>query len=61
MGIMKNFRYEKVTIQFRGEFFNIFNRTRLSNPVSNMSTSRFGGITAAEDPRIGQLALKISF
>ena len=62
MGIFKNFRLrERFKVQFRAEFFNIFNRVNFSNPTSNSSSGNFGTITSAGDPRIGQLALKVFF
>ncbi|PYS30602.1 MAG: hypothetical protein DMF75_15730 [Acidobacteria bacterium] len=62
---------ERWKVQLRGEFFNVFNRVNFLDddgtvgPNSNFakvsSTSSFGAITTATDPRIGQLALKIIF
>jgi hypothetical protein len=38
--IARNFKLnERFTLQFRGEFINIFNRTMLSNPVTNVNPS----------------------
>ena len=44
----KNFSLgtERVRLQFRADFFNIFNHTNFSNPVSNQSSASFGKITA---------------
>jgi hypothetical protein len=44
----KNFplRAERVRLQFRADFFNIFNHTNFSNPVSNESSANFGKITS---------------
>jgi hypothetical protein len=57
---------ERVRLQFRAEFFNIFNRVNYaipnqSNQVDTLSSAGFGSIRAANDPRIGQMALKILF
>jgi carboxypeptidase family protein len=74
-GIYKNFPIkERATIQFRAEFFNIFNRANFYSPGvaaatgyspgsqgAAISGAGFGDITAARDPRIGQLALKLVF
>jgi hypothetical protein len=72
-GIFKDFPIvrESVRLQFRAEFFNILNRTNFANPggsttnpnspTTNASSGGFGTITAAQDPRIGQLALKLIF
>jgi len=37
---------EKVHLQFRADFFNIFNHTNFANPVGNQSNRNFGKITA---------------
>jgi hypothetical protein len=52
---------ERVSIEFRAEFFNVFNHVQFNNPVGDFSSSNFGDITSARDPRIGQLALKVHF
>ena len=67
MGLMKNFKMtERFNWQFRAEFFNVFNRVNLDDPASSnggasLSSSGFGQITSAHDPRVGQLALKFIF
>ncbi len=53
--------HEEVRMQFRAEYFNLLNHTNLSDPSVSQSGSGFGSITAANDPRIGQLALKLLF
>lgn len=53
---------ESVNAEFRAEAFNLFNHAQFNNPQLNIrSTSRFGRITTAADPRIVQLALRLSF
>ncbi len=49
---------ESMSIMFRGEFFNIFNHANFNNPVGNFSSSQFGEVTSARDPRIGQVSFK---
>jgi hypothetical protein len=69
MGLAKNIKItERVNIQLRGEFFNIFNRVNFDESVAagnfaKLSTGKgtFGALTTALDPRIGQAALKIIF
>ena len=59
---LKNFRItEGSRIQFRAEFFNLFNTPLFNNPSTSVTDSRFGQITGARDPRIIQLALKVYF
>ncbi len=52
---------EGMMIQFRGEFFNVFNHAQFLNPNGNFSSSLFGYVTAARSPRIGQMSLKFLF
>ena len=61
MGIFKNFPSERFNVQLRWEFFNIFNNVRLALPHNTLRDPRFGVITVAGKPRIGQVALKVSF
>ena len=37
---------ERFRLQFRGDFFNLFNHTNFSNPVSNQSSANFGKIVS---------------
>jgi hypothetical protein len=58
-GLSKNTRItESTSVQFRAEFFNIFNHAQFQNPSGNFSSDNFGVVTQARDPRIGQLSLK---
>jgi Carboxypeptidase regulatory-like domain len=67
MGLFKDIPLrERWKLQFRAEFFNVFNRVNFqapnqSNQVDTVSSAGFGSIRAANDPRIGQLALKLIF
>ncbi len=69
MGFLKDFRVtERWRVEFRAEFFNIFNRVdfrdeggEADNTTKVSSTGNFGTLRSALDPRIGQLALKIVF
>jgi hypothetical protein len=61
-GLNKSFPIrEQMRVQFRGEFFNLFNRVNLGNPNNNVSSNQFGVITGAGSPRVIQLALKFYF
>jgi len=59
----KKFKFaEKHSVEFRGEFFNMFNTTRLGGPNTNLSSSAFGQITGTnQGNRQIQLALRYSF
>ena len=52
---------ETINLQFRAEFFNIFNHAQFLTPSGNINSSVFGLITNASDPRIGQIGLKLQF
>ncbi len=61
-GLSKNFSLaERVNLQFRGEFFNVINHVNPNNPGTTFNTPAFGRITGVGDPRIGQVALKLTF
>ena len=52
---------ERHRLQFRAEFFNMFNNVNLGSPQRTMVNRRFGRITSAGSPRIIQLGLKYVF
>jgi hypothetical protein len=52
---------ERLQFQLRAEFFNFFNRVNFNNPTSSVSSGGFDSIRGTGDPRIGQLALKLTF
>ncbi len=58
--LMKNFpisdRHGR--LQFRSEFFNVFNQVRFGNPNNVRQSSAFGRVSSAADPRLVQLSLK---
>lgn len=54
--------WERVTLTFRAEMFNAFNRVVFSGPQANVSNAAFGRISAqANTPRQGQMALRLDF
>jgi Carboxypeptidase regulatory-like domain len=62
LSLMKSTKVtESTAIEFRAEFYNIFNHTNFNNPNGNISSDTFGVVTSARDPRIGQLSLKFVF
>jgi hypothetical protein len=68
--LYKNFRVtEQVKVQFRSEFFNLFNHpimmidtTPLNTATVNLSSADFGRITSQRNgPRVMQFALRVDF
>jgi outer membrane receptor protein involved in Fe transport len=52
---------ERVAAELRGEAFNVLNHTNFSDPQLNMQSGVFGQISTTADPRILQLALRVTF
>ena len=52
---------ERVALQFRAEFFNLFNHTQWAGVNTSFGAGAFGQVTSARDPRISQLALRLLF
>lgn len=66
MGFLKNVPLkERIRLQLRLEYFNIFNTTALiplpGQTNFSFAAAGFGGIRSSGDPRIGQVALKLHF
>jgi hypothetical protein len=76
VSVIKRFPFrETKSVEFRAEFFNLFNQVNLSNPISNLNSASinpstgqiidpgdFGRITStSNNPRLIQLALKLKF
>ncbi|HLV02807.1 MAG TPA: hypothetical protein VKZ59_16175, partial [Acidobacteriota bacterium] len=63
LGVIRDFTLpnlisEENRVQFRAEFFNLFNNTNFGNPNTTFTNSRFGQITSAGAPREIQFGLK---
>jgi len=63
LAILKTFAIsESKHVDFRAEFFNLFNHTQFFNPDGNTSDgSQFGQVSQVRDPRLVQFALKFYF
>jgi hypothetical protein len=73
MSITKNWKYEQFGVQFRAEFFNVFNHPEFAPPATDPSGSNFGLPTSTPDvaapnvvlgsggARAIQLGLKLTF
>ena len=60
LALIKNFGVrEPLRVQFRAEFFNLFNHPNFGAPVTrNVESTTFGRVLSALDPRIIQFGLK---
>jgi hypothetical protein len=70
ISLFKNFLFSEqrgTNLQFRAEFFNLWNHPQwlgdsINGGIStNFGAGNFGAVTSAYDPRTIQLALKFSF
>ncbi len=52
---------ERVSGEFRGEFFNFTNTPHFNNPGGTLGNANFGEVNGAFDPRQVQLGLKFVF
>jgi len=60
--VFKNVRFtESKTLEFRAEFFNLFNRVNFGLPDNDISSPTFGAVESALAPRQIQFALKFLF
>ncbi|PYP91199.1 MAG: adenylyl cyclase [Candidatus Angelobacter sp. Gp1-AA117] len=62
LSLYKNLKItERVGSQFRLEAFNVFNHANYTGINTSMSSSTFGQVNSARDPRIVQLGMKVNF
>jgi hypothetical protein len=52
---------ERLKLEIRGDFFNLFNHAEFENPDIDIEDSTFGQVLNTYDPRIIQLAARFSF
>ena len=53
---------EGMGLNFRAEFFNLFNHAQFGLPVSDINASGFGAVNSTvNNPRLVQFALKLTF
>jgi hypothetical protein len=63
LGLVKNTRFsERLTLELRGEVFNVTNTPAFAQPAATVGIATFGSITATvSDPRVVQVAGKLRF
>jgi hypothetical protein len=62
LSVMKRVRLrEKWSMEFRGDFFNAFNRRNLNNPIADMTNPNFGRINGQGAARVVQLGWRTDF
>ena len=59
--IKRNPITEKINLEFRAEFFNMFNHPNFGTPGATIATNSFGQLTSAASPRDIQFGLKLKF
>jgi Carboxypeptidase regulatory-like domain len=62
--VIKQFKlpWENMGLNFRTEFFNLFNHAQFGQPGSNVSAGGFGAVSSTvNNPRLIQFALKLTF
>ncbi len=52
---------EGINLQFRGEFYNLLNKTNFSPPAIGLSSGNFGQITSTSPARVIQFGLKLTY
>ena len=53
---------EGMGLNFRAEFFNLFNHPEFGSPVNDINSAGFGAVNSTvNNPRLIQLALKLTF
>jgi hypothetical protein len=60
--LKKAFRiFERLSLEYRAEYFNALNRTNFNQPGNVLGTPSFGIISSAGPARVGQMSLKLVF
>jgi hypothetical protein len=62
INLQKNFVYrERYNLEIRSSFYNAFNHANLGSPGNALTSSNFGVITTATNPRVIEFGARISF
>jgi hypothetical protein len=57
----KALKWERYSVEFRADVFNLFNRVNLTQPTSDLASSLFGKSTSQSLPRYWQFGLHLDF
>ena len=52
---------ERLGAEFRADFFNLLNNAQFETPNTNISDPNFGQVQDTANPRIIQLAVRLTF
>jgi hypothetical protein len=52
---------ERVSVQLRGQFFNVFNHAQWSGVDTGFGSGSFGQVTGARSPRVIQLGMELQY
>jgi hypothetical protein len=62
LSLVRRFRlHESWRAELRGDFFNVFNRRNLNDPVTDLTSASFGKITGQSSARVAQLGFRVDF
>jgi len=62
VSVMRNFPIrERLNLQFRSEFYNLFNHPQYGNPNTTIGNINYGRISSARDPRVIEFAMRLFF
>ena len=62
LGVFKNFKVsQQFRLQYRLEMFNAFNQTQFAGVGTTLGTPTFGTVTSAGEPRLIEMAIKLTF
>jgi hypothetical protein len=62
--VIKQFKlpWENMSLNFRAEFFNLFNHAQFGLPINDSSAAGFGAVNSTvNNPRLVQFGLKLTF
>jgi hypothetical protein len=62
VNLQKNFAItERIGLEFRSSLYNAFNHANLGSPGNTLTSSNFGSITTATNPRVVEFGMRTTF